>query len=171
VHLGEPILIYLQANPTRRIDEIDELPRNDTGTEAAGHTVHRSHRKPLEEAANGSAKADLDLHDPQRQLGFRGVLPVQIDIVDPYHLAAMDIDDLLIQKIAFQQNKCGVLGSRDERSAWNEAQAAWRSLEVLDRRHLALRAGAAAGELQDESQHTRGIVARQHGELVNPAQD
>ncbi len=63
VHLGEAVLLDLEADATGRvaIDEIDELPGDDAGAEAGGDAIDCSGGKALEEATDGSAKADLDL--------------------------------------------------------------------------------------------------------------
>jgi hypothetical protein len=105
MHLGEPVLVHLQANTACRVDKVYEVPWDYARTEAACEPVYRPCWKSLEETANGSSETNLDLYDSQRQLGILGMLPVQIHNIDPYHLASMDIDDLLIEQIAFQQDE------------------------------------------------------------------
>jgi hypothetical protein len=67
----------------------------------------------------------------------------------------MDIDDLLVEQVALQENERRVLGSDDERSPRREAKAAGRYLYVPDRSHLALSVRTAAGQLQNQPKDPR----------------
>ena len=62
VHLREAIVLHLEADTARgvAIDEVDELPGDDVGAEAAGDALDGGVREAFEEAADGAAEADLD---------------------------------------------------------------------------------------------------------------
>ena len=117
VHLGEAVLLDLEADAAGgvAVDEIDEIPWDDAGAEAAGDGVDGACGEAFEEAANGAAQADFDLANAERGRGLSCVgscLPDQIDVVDADDLVAVDVDDLLVEQVALEQEDSSSFGRR-----------------------------------------------------------
>lgn len=119
VHLGEPVLIDLQANAAGGVDEVDEVPGNRAGAESRGDEFDSGARKALEETAHCSAEANFNVDDAEREtcagrsIGcpvlFAIVLPDQVDVVDADYFVAVDVDDLLIEEVALEEDESRVV--------------------------------------------------------------
>jgi hypothetical protein len=111
VHLRETILLDPEADAAGwvAVDEIDEVPWDATGAEAGCDSVDGFLGQAFEETADCASHAYLDLGDAERKgvTGFRAVflavLPDQVYVVDADDLVAMDVDDLLVEQIALEQ--------------------------------------------------------------------
>jgi hypothetical protein len=98
------------------LDEVDGLPWDVARRDAlqpGGERTSRHHS--LEQAADGAARARIDKGNAQVQAEGRSRVAVegQLDIVNADHLAAVHVDDLLVEQVALQQQHAlaaGILG-------------------------------------------------------------
>ena len=63
-------------------------------------------RESAKKAANGATGADIDGGDPHagmRMAAFGDGVDLEFNVIDTDDFAAIDVDDLLIQKIAFEE--------------------------------------------------------------------
>ena len=60
-------------------------------------------RQAFQQPSNGAAKANLDLCDAQLADRLILDLPDQIDVIHPYDLVAVNVDNLLVKQVTFQQ--------------------------------------------------------------------
>src|SRR5208282_4300074 len=71
-------------------------------------------RDAAKKAANCAAGADIDGLNAQHGVsasGFDHGVDLQVDIVDPHDFASINVDDLLIEKIAFEEEQAfGAVG-------------------------------------------------------------
>ena len=115
----------------------------------------------LQEPANCSSRADIHRADFQ----YRPVLHkflVQIDIIDPHHLAAEDIDHLLVEQVASEQQPAFRSIARCPLTARDVT-----AYTGFDRRNRTRREHAIAGFCADD-QHgdSRAILLRNHGQFA-----
>ncbi len=109
MHAGEAVLLDLELDAAGWIalDEVDVVPGDDAGAEACGDAVDGGGWQALEDAADGSAEADLDLGDAEAEGG--GVVgrgfPDEVDVVDADDLVAVDVDDLLVEEVALEEER------------------------------------------------------------------
>ena len=105
VELREPFVDDLQLDAARRIglEQIDVLPRDDARRNLLEQRAQRERgHDALAQAADGAARADVDGDDVQRDVAVDR-RRVELDVVDADDLAAVDVDDLLIEQIALEQ--------------------------------------------------------------------
>jgi hypothetical protein len=109
VERSQALVRNFEFYPARGIgfDEVDKTPgdgafRNffeqNMKSGAWGHSS--------QQAANGAADADVDRVDAEssmRDSAVGGNVDLQVDVVDANHFAAMNVDDLLIEKVALKQ--------------------------------------------------------------------
>lgn len=69
VHLREAVLLDLQADAAGwiTVDKVDEVPRDNAGTKAAGDAIYRLFGAALKEAPDGTAHPNLDFGDAKRE--------------------------------------------------------------------------------------------------------
>ena len=102
---GEPFVGDLQLDAARRIglEQIDELPRDDARRNPLEQRAQRERRHDaLRQAADGAARADVDRDDVQQQVAVDR-RRLELDVVDAHDLAAVDVDDLLVEQVALEQ--------------------------------------------------------------------
>jgi hypothetical protein len=112
VHRGEPVLVDLEAYATRWINQIDELPRDNGGSETGGDGLDGTGGEALDEAAHSSAETDFDFGDAEVEVVVGSLFPTEMDVVDANDLAAVDVDDLLVEQITFEKDDGGVIRMR-----------------------------------------------------------
>ena len=115
VHLREAVLLDLEADAAGgvAVDEVDEVPGDDAGRGSGWRCVDGGGGQAFEETADGTAHADLDLGDAEGEsVGVVGlaVLPDEVDVVDADDLVAVDVDDLLVEQIAFEEEIAVIVG-------------------------------------------------------------
>ena len=129
MHLRQAFVDDLQLDAPRRVglEQIDVLPGDDAWRNPVEQRPHgeRWHQA-LREAPDGAARADVDGQHAQDDVAVdRG--GVELYVVDADDLAAMHVDDLLIQQITLEQQHAvrrrvsipagGVVGRADDRAA------------------------------------------------------
>ena len=129
-----------------RLDRVDVLPVDEplrAGRPRSRASVRYAalQAEPAEEPGG----ADVDRHEAQVPIDL-----VEAEIVDPDDLAAVDVDDLLVQQVGSQQDLVGaLLESRDVDRRAGQAGAA--RVEGVDRRPG--QEDAASVGLDDEPGH------------------
>ena len=119
MQFGQAVVRNLQLHPTRRIgfDEVDELPRNDAAAESCSSSAcsadERHHA--LQQPAHRAARADVDRADLQDEMSVAALF-VDVDVVHAHDLAPMNVDDLLVEQVALQQEQPIRLGFNPFRS-------------------------------------------------------
>jgi hypothetical protein len=108
---GEAFVGDLEFDAARGIgfDEIDKTPGDVAGRNFLKQEVKSgAGRETAEKAADGAANADidgLDAEDGVRVTGFGEGVDLQVDIVDADDFASVNIDDLLIEEVAFEKEQ------------------------------------------------------------------
>jgi hypothetical protein len=101
----------LQLHTARGIgfDEVDKTPRDGAlGNSLEQQVQSGAGREAAQEAAYGATGADVDGRDPQggmRAPGFGDGVDLEFNVVDPNDFAPVDVDDLLIEQIAFEEEQ------------------------------------------------------------------
>src|SRR2546429_330033 len=105
---SQPVMLDLQLYPPGRIglNKIHELPGNYLG----GQLLHQPldcvlRHNSLEQPTHSSAGAYINLSNLQFEAASITMLLAQIDIIYSHYLAAMNINYLLIEQVAFQQEE------------------------------------------------------------------
>ena len=99
----------LQLHAAGRIgfDEIDKVPGDGAGRNLLDQEVQGGARSDTsEEAAYGATGTDIDGSNPQDGAGSSAVsygIDLQFNVINADDLAAVDVDDLLIEQIAIEQ--------------------------------------------------------------------
>jgi hypothetical protein len=90
-------------------DEIDETPWDGAeGNPLQQDLKSRTGRKSAEKAPDGAAGADIDGSNAQGVMKLTSLgdgIDLEFDVVDAHDLAAVNVDDLLIEKIAFEKEQ------------------------------------------------------------------
>src|SRR5205823_12682156 len=105
MELREPFVGDLQLHPAGWVgfEEVDVLPRNDARWNLVEQRPQREGGDDaLGEAANRASRADVDGDDVQREMAVDGGR-VDLDVVHSDDLAAVDVDDLLIEQVALEE--------------------------------------------------------------------
>jgi hypothetical protein len=166
MHLRETILLDPEADAAGgvAVDEVDEVPWDAAGGEPGGDTAYGFPGQAFEEAADCASHADLDLGDAKRKgiavftAAFVAVLPDQVYIVDADDLVAMDIDNLLVEQVALEQQIAIVLRQGLGMGSVAELQAAaGGELEVGDRDERGAGAAFGRGELENQTVNVSSI--------------
>ena len=113
MQLGQTLVGDLQFDAARRIgfEQVDELPGDDARRNPLEQGAQRERRHDaLREPADGAAGADVDRDDVEQQVAVDR-RRLELDVVDPDHLAAVDVDDLLIEEVALEQQQA--VGGRE----------------------------------------------------------
>jgi len=109
VHGREAILIDLETDPARGIDQVYELPGNYARREAGRDCFDSPEGKALDESAHRSAKTNFDFGYAEVEAVVGSMLPAEVDVVYSYDLTSVDIDDLLIEQITFKEDQSRVI--------------------------------------------------------------
>ena len=100
-----------EFDPARGIgfDKVYETPRDGAGRDSLEEEVKSgAGREAAQKAADGAAGADIDRLNAQhgmRASGFDHGIDVELDVVDADDLASVNVDDLLIEEIAFEEEQ------------------------------------------------------------------
>jgi len=180
VHPRQARVLDLQLDAARRVgfDEVDELPRDDARRNpveqgARGERWHHA----LDESADGAAGADVDRGDTEDDVAVDRC-GIELDVVDANDLAAVDVDNLLIEQIALEQEdavgrrvqgpRVGVIGRADGGAAVFQGVSGEHPLaaggpddEVGDARRMVLRRNS---EFPHTSAHRATRVAHDRAE-------
>jgi len=109
MELGQPVVRNLQLDAASGIglDEIDESPGDGARGDFLDQKVQGgAGRESAQKAAYRATGADIDGSDAQGGVKISGLgdgIDLEIDIVDADDFAAVDIDDLLIEQIAIEE--------------------------------------------------------------------
>ena len=101
-------------------DKVNETPGDGAGRNSLEQGVERSAgREASQKTPDGAADANvdrLDAQDRMRVSGFDHGVDLKIDIVDADDFASVNVNDLLIEEIAFEQEQAfGAVGGRPVR--------------------------------------------------------
>ena len=105
VKLGQTIQRDLQFDAPSGIDldKIDELPGNHPRRNSLQQQVQRCGRHhSLQQAADGPTRSHIHRSHFEHDMAVAPLF-VDINIVDPHHLAPVNVDNLLIEQVALQQ--------------------------------------------------------------------
>jgi hypothetical protein len=166
VHLGQPLVLDAQLDAARRIDldDVDKLPGNAAEGELARELFQRGARQQaLEDAAEGAAQPHLDLGHAQ-QVSRALAHPLQIDVVDADHLAAVNVDDLAVDQVLLQVEVIALILQRNHGAGRAQLERAGGRLHHILRGHDAQ---AVAG-LEHQAGHLARILAGGHGDVLEP---
>src|SRR6201996_9301298 len=174
VQLGEAFLAYLEADAARGIavDDVDAAPGDESRRDTVHDAVDGARGQPLQQPASGAAESDFDVLDEQGGgvTGWTILCPGKVDVVDAHDLAAIDIDDLLVEQVAFEQQCVAEAGDRMGRRVGAQALVRdARRFKVLDGDHEAL--SLALPTLREQqSGDAIGVLADIDCEFLNTAQ-
>src|ERR1017187_6591771 len=161
----QPVQRNLQLHPPRRIglDQVHKLPRNHPRRNPLHHRPQRRRRNHSpQQPPHRPARA----HIHRGQLQHDVVVPqlfVDIDVVHPHHLAAVHVNDLLIEQVALQQQHALAARIRSPiRSHAIGAHASVHRLDGLDRQQP-----FALARLHHESRYAIGIFLRRYRNLAH----
>src|SRR5206468_4739569 len=104
-HPGQAFVRNLQLDAAGRVglDEVHVLPGNDTRWDLLEQRTKRERRHhSLGEPPDGAPRAHVHGQDVERQVVIDWC-GVDFDVVHADDLASVDVDDLLIQQVAFQK--------------------------------------------------------------------
>ena len=105
MHLRQPFVRDLELHAARRVglDQIHVLPGDHARRDLLEQRTKRERRDDaFGEAPDGAASADVDREQGERHVIVDG-RRVELDVVHPDDFAAMDVDDLLIEEVALEQ--------------------------------------------------------------------
>ena len=105
MELGKPFVRDLQLDAPGRIrfEEIDVLPGDHPRRDLVQQGAQRKRRdETFGEPADGASGPDVHGHDGERDMAVER-RRIELDVVDADDLAAVHIDDLLIEEVALQQ--------------------------------------------------------------------
>ncbi len=175
VHLREAILLDLETDAAGgvAVDEVDEVPWDDAGAEAGGDAVDGIFGEAFEESADSSPHAHFDLGDAEGEVGraLFTVLPYQIYVVDADDLVAMDVNDLLVEQVAFEEEVAVVFRERRGTSCFAELHgAAGRELKMGDRDESVAVSTFGRSLLDDNSVNVGRVDRGRYGKLTHVAE-
>src|SRR6185369_1392569 len=102
---------------TRRIglDQIHEFPGNVLGRDLRSHGRKRDARNhALKQATNCASSSSIDVADLEREFAVDQIND-EVDVVDANYFSSVNVDDLLIEEIAFEQEHSLRTGERSPR--------------------------------------------------------
>jgi hypothetical protein len=111
MELGQAFVRDLEFDAASGIgfDEIDETPGDGAGRNSLEQGMESgAGREAAKEAAGSAASADidgLDAEDGAGLAGFGGGVDLEVDVVDANDFAAVNVDDLLIEEVAFEEEE------------------------------------------------------------------
>ena len=167
MQFGEALVFDVEFDATGRVDldHIDEVPGDDARGKFGDEVLQRAFRhRAAEQAAQGSAQADLNLCDA-KLLPISVGLPAQIDIVDTNDFATVDIDDLTIEQVLAQEDEVLVALNRIQCGIGAEFQcAAGGPANLTGGDNLKTLPG-----FQDQTCDATGLFARANGDIFEAA--
>src|ERR1700761_6988767 len=174
VQLGKAFLTNLEADAARgiAIDDVDTAPGDESRRDTVHDAVDGTRGQPLQQPASGAAESDFDVLDEQGGgvTGWTILRPGKVDVVDPHDLAAIDIDDLLVEQVAFKQQCVAEAGNRMRRRVGAQALVRdARRFKVLDGDHGALSLALPALREQQSGDAIR-VLTDIDCEFLNTAQ-
>ena len=105
MELRESGVLDAKLHSSRRIglNEVDELPGNNPRRNLPQQYIQcRVRHRALQQTAGRAARAHVNPGNSER-----GVMihrnRIEINVIHPHHLAAMHVDDLLVEQVALQQ--------------------------------------------------------------------
>ena len=122
-----------------------------------------SRQQAFKDPAKGSAQPHFHLGHAQ-QVSRAAPQPLQVHIVHPHHLAAVNIDDLPVNQVLLQIDIVAVILERNQRPGGPQLQRARRRLHHILRGH---NAQSGAG-LQHQPGDLARIRPRGHGNVLQP---
>src|ERR1035438_2082307 len=167
VHLFQLGVGNVEAQAAQRVgfDHVGELPGDGAGRYGALQAADPGGRQyALEHAAQDAANADIDVHHVER-IAHAIEQDAHGDVVDADHLAAGDIDDLLVEQVAGDAQKILVVMVRDkdflaELDAFGERNGV----------HLIEAYGEpGVGATHQEAVDAGGVDKGDHGGVLDPA--
>ena len=105
MHLRQAFVGDLQLHAPRRVglDQVDVLPGDDARRNLFEQRAQRERRDDaFGQAADRAAGADVDREDVERDVAVDR-RRIDLDVVDANDLAAVDVDDLLVEEVALEQ--------------------------------------------------------------------
>ena len=127
VQFGQAIERNLQPDAAGRIDldEVNELPRNHSRRNLGEKQLQcRCRNHAFQQPADRSARAHVDRAKLEHNVVMAKLL-VDVNVIDPHNLAPVDVNDLLVEQVALQQQHAFPAGVRAPlRSGGSNPQAA-----------------------------------------------
>ena len=126
--------------------------------------IQRARQHALEDAAENAADADIDFQHVQG-VAHAVVLDAHGDVVDADHLAAGDVDDLLVQQVAgdAQQVLVVVVGDQDFLAQF-DAFVQRNGVYLIE-----ADGQPGIGAAHQQAVDPRGVDQRHHGGVLDPA--
>jgi hypothetical protein len=167
MELGEALVGDLQLDAPCRVglEQIDELPRDHARRDLLEQCPQRERRdQPFRQPADRTTRPDVHRDDVQQQVAVDR-RRLELDVVDADHLAAVDVDDLLVEEVALQQQHAvgrrkavpvARLGHRPHRRAG--------ALDLVVRQHPLAFSG-----LDDQERNAGWMILRGDGDLAHAA--
>jgi hypothetical protein len=116
----------------------------------------------LEQAADRAPRANIHRTDAEHGMPGSKVL-VQFDVIDANHFASMNVDDLLVEQVARQQEQTfGPVCDRPSRGRAIDAQAAIHRIDGTEGHHPVAGLGA-----NDEHCNPRSILLGRNRHLAH----
>ncbi len=138
VHLRQPFVGDLQLHAPGRIglDEVDVLPGDDAWRNLLEQGAQREGgNEPLHQPPHRAAGPDVDREHVELDVAV-GRVRVELDVVDPHDLAPVDVDDLLVEQVALEQQHAVEAEERQPRAGvGRRAHCRPERLHGLGRQH------------------------------------
>ena len=166
----EPGMLNAQLHPAGGIglDQVHEFPGNDARRDLGQQHVQRhgghhsrqqsAHRSPRAYIHPGHLQRDVLIHRHR----------IEVHIVYPHHLAAVDVDDLLVQQVAAQQQKSFRLAGIE----WHPLRGAGGRLQfaAFDARDVfPAQQPVALRRAHDKRRHLSWIFLGKQRQLAHPS--
>ena len=127
----------LQLDPARRIglDKINEFPRDHPRRNFGQSSLQRrGGNHAFQQPADGAARAHIHRAKLENDVLVANLL-VDVDVVDPHDFAAVNVDDLLVEQVALQQEHAFAAavrrplrgGGGDPHAAVDRTDARWEA--------------------------------------------
>ena len=134
MQLGQTIEGNLQLDAAGGInlDEVNKFPRDHPRRNLGEKQMQRGCRNhALQQAADRAPRAHVHRAKLEHHVVVAKLL-VDVNVVDPHNLASVDVNDLLVEQVALQQEHAFTTGVRDPlRSGGSNPQAAIDQAERL----------------------------------------
>ncbi len=173
VEAREAAVRDLELHAARRIrfEQIDELPRDHARRNPVEERAEREGRDQAPgEAPDRAARADVDRDDVQHDVAVHG-RRVDVDVVHAHDLAAVDVDDLLVEQVALEEQ--GAVRRRVDRPGRQVGGGA--DARAAEAAHDAARHGAVvpprAAGADDQERDAGGVVLGRNGDLAHASPD
>ena len=124
----------------------------------------RARQNAFEDPAKCAAQPDFDLGHAQ-QVRRAVVHPLQVDIVDADHFAAVDVDDLAVDQVPLQKEVVALVLEGRDRLGRAQFEGAGRGLHHFLRGHK----GEAGARLEHQARHFAAIGSGGHRNIFELA--